>query len=148
MHACRAISVRFVPTSLGDKTAVLDVTAGAELKSVSLTGTGVRASFAITPTSLAFGDVKVGTTSTNRSVTVSNTGPSVLPIKSISFDGADPSQFRRSSNCPATVPVSGSCIVRVRFAPTSVGAKGAELTVRGGGWAGARSVALAGRGMP
>jgi Tol biopolymer transport system component len=142
-----AVTVTFAPTSIGSKTAALDVTAAAGvLQSVSLTGEGVKGAFAVAPAALDFGDVAVGAVSAAQYVTITNTGLGVLPIKSIYIEGTDAAQFRRAHDCPTTVVVGGSCTVRVRFAPTQSGPRQATLTIRGGGGAGTKRVAVLGDG--
>jgi hypothetical protein len=141
------IGVTFRPTSVGAKSANLRVVAGNNtIRNRALTGTGVRAAFSVSPTSLAFGNVARNTTSTPKTVTISNTGAGLLPISSISLGGANPGQFARSHNCPALVAVGGSCKVSVVFKPTSTGSKSAALIVTPGGGAAPKSVPLSGTG--
>lgn len=143
------INVRFKPTSTGSKAATLRVTAGggAGVKTVSLSGTGVRSAFSVSPTALSFGNVRRKATSGAKTVRISNTGTVVLPISSIALAGTNPWQFARTHNCPARVPVGGSCTVRVVFKPTSTGAKSAILRVTPGGGAAPKSVSVSGRGI-
>jgi Abnormal spindle-like microcephaly-assoc'd, ASPM-SPD-2-Hydin len=143
------ISVRFKPTSTGSKAATLIVNAGggAGKKSVTLSGTGVRSTYSVSPTALSFGNVARTATSAAKSVKISNTGSVVLPISSITLAGTNPGQFARTSNCPARVAVGSSCTVSVVFKPTSTGAKSATLQVTPSGGAAPRSVALSGTGI-
>jgi PASTA domain/Abnormal spindle-like microcephaly-assoc'd, ASPM-SPD-2-Hydin len=143
------ISVTFKPTSTGLKSASVTVTAGdgAGTKLVTLSGTGVRSAFSVSPTSLAFGNVAKGRTSLNKTVTITNTGTVVLPLTSITLAGTNPYQFTQTNNCPAQVPVGGKCTSSVAFKPTYTGVKSANLTVTPGGGASAKSVALNGTGI-
>jgi arylsulfatase A len=142
------ISVKFRPTSTGSKTAFLTVIAadGAGTKQVALSGNGVRSTFSVSPTSLAFGNQARNTVSPAQVVTVANTGTVALPITSINIAGTHPGQFARTTNCPAQVSVGASCTVSVVFKPTSVGAKSATLRVKPGGGASVKTVALSGTG--
>jgi hypothetical protein len=144
-----AINVTFKPTSTGAKAATLSVVAGggAGTKSAALSGTGVRSTFAVSPTALGFGNVTRNATSTAKIVRISNTGVVLLPISSIVVAGTNPGQFIRTHNCPARVAVGGSCTASVVFKPTSTGAKSAILQVIPGGGAALRSVALSGTGI-
>jgi hypothetical protein len=144
-----AINVTFKPTSTGSKAATLSVVAGggAGVKGATLSGTGVRSTFTVSPTSLAFGNVTRNTTSTAKTVRISNTGVVVLPISSIVVAGTNPGQFIRTHNCPARVAVGGSCTASVVFKPTSTGAKSAVLQVIPGGGAALKSLALSGTGV-
>ena len=143
------ISVSFKPTSTGSKSASITVTAGgsAGTKNAALSGTGVRAVYSVSPTSLAFGSVRRGTISAARIVTVTNTGTVVLPISSVTLGGTNPGQFARTNNCPSQVPVGQSCTVSVVFKPTSTGNKSATLTIKPGGGASAKAVGLSGTGI-
>jgi hypothetical protein len=100
----------------------------------------------VAPTSLSFGSVPINTTSAAQSVAVNNTGSGILPIQTITLGGTNPGQFARSHNCPANVPVGGSCSVQVSFKPGSTGSKSATLIVTPVGGAAPKSVALAGQG--
>jgi hypothetical protein len=143
------IWVRFKPTSTGTKTANVKVTGGggAATKTVLLSGTGVRSTFVVSPTALAFGNVTRSTTSAAQTVAISNTGSVELPISSITLTGTTAGQFAKTSNCPAQVLVGGSCTVSVVFKPTTTGTKSASLKVTPGGGAAAQSVALSGTGI-
>jgi hypothetical protein len=143
-----AINVTFKPTSTGSKAATLSVVAagGAGIKSATLSGTGARSTFAVSPTALGFGNLTRNATSSAKTVRISNTGVVVLPISSIVVAGTNPGQFIRTHNCPARVAVGGSCTASVVFKPTSTGAKSAILQVIPGGGAALRSVALSGTG--
>lgn len=146
------ITVTFKPTSTGAKTANVTVTAGsgAGTKTVSLSGTGVtgvKPAFSVSPTTLAFGNVARNVTSAAKTVKISNTGTVVLPITSIILSGTNPGQFSQTNNCPAQVPVGGSCSASVKFKPTSTGAKSSTLRVTPGGGAAVKTVALSGTGI-
>ena len=144
-----AINVTFKPTGTGLKTAMVTVTAGggAGTKDVSLSGTGVKSALTVFPTTLAFGNVARNTTSTAKTVEISNTGTVVLPITSIAIVGSNPSKFAQTNNCPALVPVASSCTVSVVFKPTGTGSKSASLKITPGGGASAKSVSLSGTGI-
>jgi hypothetical protein len=75
-----------------------------------------------------------------------NTGTVVLPILSVTIGGSNPGQFKQTHNCPAEVPVGGSCTASVTFNPTSTGAKAAVLKITPGGGPGTRKVELTGNG--
>jgi Tol biopolymer transport system component len=141
------MQVSFRPTWAGQHFASLKVIAGDELAtSGALSGSGVRAQGAVLPTSIAFGQQPVRTTSKARAVSVTNTGRSVLPIKSIYLSGPDARQFVRAENCPSYLDVGAACTVRVYFKPTSTGSKTATVTIWTGGGAGPMVVPVAGTG--
>ncbi len=84
----------------------------------------------VTPTSLDFQNVTVGTQSAAQVVTVTNTQTTVLTIDQIALQlGVDPADFAQTNNCPATLAAGASCQISVTFAPTGVGVKTAGLGV-------------------
>jgi sugar lactone lactonase YvrE len=98
-----------------------------------------------TPTSLNFGDVKVGQKSSPMPVTLQNTGSNDLVISSIGTSGV----FTQTNNCPAStsslVP-SASCTVEVTFTPTKTGAVNGTLTISDNGFYAKQTVKLTGTG--
>jgi PASTA domain len=141
------ITVTFRPTSTGSKTATVVVATDAGTETVTLSGNGVRSVYSVSPTTLAFGNVPRNTTTTAQTVVISNTGTVLLPVNSIKLTGTNPGQFSQTNNCPAQVPVGGSCSASVQFKPTSNGLKSAILKVTTGGGGSATSVALSGTGI-
>ena len=143
------LDISFLPRAMGTRTADLVVVAGeAERKTTTLTGTGVAGKFTLLPRSIDFGAVPVGTTSAPRTVTVTNTGVSVLPSITVSRWGVNKNQFVVSTDCPPYVYVQpgGTCTVTVRFKPTQAGAKLGYVKVTAQGGANAKSSALHGTG--
>jgi Tol biopolymer transport system component len=143
---CRT-GVTFKPATVGSKIASVVVGAGGIVQSAPLSGTGVLASYTASPSTLTFGNVALGTVSTAQKVVITNRGLDALPIKSIALGGVDATQFRRSSDCPSNVPAGGSCTARVRFSPTTMGARTATLTIKAGGGGGQRIIQLTGTGL-
>lgn len=80
---------------------------------------------------------RVGFASTfvTRDVTVASTGVAPLVITGVAFAGLDPADFSwittPATSCPLDTPIAvgSSCIIRVRFRPTVVGDRNAELQV-------------------
>jgi hypothetical protein len=113
------INVTFRPTSVGLKTAQLNVIVAAPGVTpipVTLTGTGtapvLSLSFATSP--LAFSS-PLNITSASQLVTVSNTGSAPLTFNSISVNNA---QFGQTNTCPAVLAVGSTCVINVTFRPT------------------------------
>jgi len=95
------------------------------------------------PTSLSFGDVNSGSTSSAQAVTVTNPGSSAASISSISVSG----DFTQTSNCGSSIAAGGSCTVDVTFAPTSGGALTGTLSVASSAPESPLTVALSGTGV-
>ena len=83
----------------------------------------------VSPTSLAFGNQLVNTTSAPQSATLSNTGLGVLTINSISIAGANPGDFAQSGTCGATLAAGSTCLINVTFRPTTMGARSASVII-------------------
>jgi Ca2+-binding RTX toxin-like protein len=157
------IIVRFIPQSVGNKSAVARVidnnngTAGS-IQDVPLTGTGLASqpTAGVTPASLGFAATNVGAiNATPQTVTLSNTGTAVLNIASITTTG----DFSRvpggttattGGTCTTTLNAGANCTVRVRFTPTAAGPRAGLLTFtdNSGNTAGAtQTVTLSGTGV-
>jgi hypothetical protein len=113
--------------------------------SLTVTSSGGGAVVTLTPTSLAFGNIVLGATSTAKPVTVKNTGTATLNITSIAASG---SGYAISSNtCGATLAVGKTCIVKVTFAPTALGLSSGSLTLTDNAANSPQTVPLSGTGV-
>jgi len=126
------ISVRYAASALGLRTAALSVGAMTGGLQANLTATTVAAPFAaITPFTKDFGSVAVGQ-SADLTLTVLN--PTAVSVAlNHSFSGPNASEFARlngvGGTCSTLLPSGGSCIVFIRFSPTSVGSKAATFSM-------------------
>ncbi len=122
-------------TPVGDELGVNIIDYGFDDSGVSIpAGAGASSSepnINISTTLYDFGNVSVGTTSTPNTFTVSNTGNADLTIKTITLTGSDASEFAiQNDYCSAQIiPPSGNCTIDAVFAPTSLGAKSANLSI-------------------
>jgi Abnormal spindle-like microcephaly-assoc'd, ASPM-SPD-2-Hydin len=94
------------------------------LGAITLLNTGV-ASFSPT-TPLIFKKQNVGTTSAAQSVTVTNTGKTVLGLSSMKASN----QFGVTSSCGKSVRAGAKCTISVTFSPTSQGTKSGTVTIK------------------
>jgi DNA-binding beta-propeller fold protein YncE len=142
---------RFDPTTIGTKAASVSIVSNAPTATVNLTGRGVDVAVSWTPASLAFGtrDVDTGAT-TIRTSTVTNTGADTITLSALTLAG-DGSHFTRvgdaAGDCNAGTQLAAgeSCTLRLRFDPSSIGAKSATLSVTSN--APTATVALSGSGI-
>ncbi|MCF7859076.1 MAG: choice-of-anchor D domain-containing protein [Candidatus Cloacimonetes bacterium] len=90
--------------------------------------------FAVNPTSFDFGTVNLGDTSVEQTFTISNLGGGTLTVTDVAFTGTDADQFvlTDGNTYPHDLGASESITVDVAFAPTSEGAKTANLTITDG----------------
>jgi len=85
---------------------------------------------AASPTSLTFSKQVVGTTSSPQTITLSNTGPQLLAIFSISVSGTNASDFGVTHDCGSTLASKLNCTISVTFTPTAAGiSRTAILTI-------------------
>ncbi|MDP3800267.1 MAG: choice-of-anchor D domain-containing protein [bacterium] len=132
----RIVVVGFTPATAGSKTASIvikhNATGGQSV--VPLTGIAgpavvsvSSASASVVPQSIGFDTTGVNST-TEREVTISNSGSASLVVGGISLGGVDPSHFSFSPSS-LTVLAGSSRTVKVNFSPKSVGPKSAILVI-------------------
>jgi hypothetical protein len=98
----------------------------------------------ISPPSLTFPLQLLGTSSAPQPVTLTNTAPTSIAISSISFTGADPTDFSQTNNCGTALPGNSTCTINVTFTPKSVNRRAATLSVADGASSTPLTVALQG----
>ena len=131
LHAGNSASttVTFAPPSSGSFSgSVTFATADAQGNvSLPLTGTGITAGqLGDNPSSLSFGSIAVGT-STSLSETLTNTGGASVTISQATISGAGLSVSGLS--LPTTLAGNQSLTFKVKFAPTTAGAVSGQLAI-------------------
>ena len=113
---------------------------------IAVSGTGVAPAPAVTLStpSLTFGNQLVGTTSSARSVTVTNTGTSALNVSSIAMAG----DFAKSADTCTGSPVapSATCTISATFTPTAAGSRTGTMTLTDDAPGSPHTVSLSGTG--
>lgn len=104
----------------------------------------------LVPTSIHFGNVVVNTTSAQSTVTLTNTGAASLTITSVALTTG--TQFAKGTGADdtcsgQTIAASGTCIVKVAFAPTTTGIKVDTLVYTDSASDSPQNVALSGTGI-
>jgi hypothetical protein len=142
-----AVSVTFTPTKKGKRTGNLTFTDNAPTSPQVVTLTGVGQSITVSPTSLNFGTVAVGNTSSQQNVTVTNVGTTVVTFTGFVFAGTAAGDYLISANtCGATIAPGANCSVGVEFKPTTTGKRAAKLNVKNDGGGSPTSTSLTGTG--
>jgi hypothetical protein len=138
------LSVTFSPTAAGQRTGSITITddAAGSPHVVSLSGTGSAALVALSPTSLVFSSLAVGSSSASQTVTLSNQGNSSLSISNVQITG----DFKQTNNCGATLAAASSCTLSVSFTPTAAGNRTGALTISDSAAGSPQSVSLSGSG--
>ena len=83
----------------------------------------------LSPTSLNFGNVQVGTTSAPQTITVTNSGTGTLKISNVKFSSGSSRMFKQSNNCTPPINPGGSCTITVTFLPTVTGTLSTTVTI-------------------
>jgi hypothetical protein len=140
-----AVAVTFAPTTTGARTGALTVTDNApgSPQAVALSGTGTAPAASLSPTSLNFGTVKVGTTSAPQTVTLTNTGTATLVVSGVAASGDFAAVA--GAGCASLAP-GARCTITVTFAPTAAGTRAGALSVADDAPGSPQTVALSGSG--
>ncbi|HEV7614616.1 MAG TPA: choice-of-anchor D domain-containing protein [Solirubrobacterales bacterium] len=126
--------VRFAPQDAGPKLARLALFGDDEGGTMAmLSGLGVAPAVTLTPGAYDFDPVAAGARGGAHAFAVRNEGSTALDLSAVAIVGADLDQFAvAGEECSgATLAPGAECLVRVRFAPDSAGAKSARLRIVG-----------------
>lgn len=142
------VTLRFTPSATGSRSATLTLKSDASNgdATVSLGGTGqavASPAAALSPTSVAFGSVTVGSSSTAQTVTLTNSGSAALSITDIS--AASP--FGATHACGASLAAGASCDISVTFTPSGAGAANGTLSVSSDASGSPHTAKLSGTGV-
>jgi hypothetical protein len=125
-----ALQTRFAPTAAGTVSGAITVTSNAvnPRSSVTLSGRGVGATYtmSLAPASVSFGNINVGS-STTQSVQLSNTGSTSVTLTQISASGSGISVSGVAT--PLTLAPSQGVTLTVKYSPTASGATAGSVTV-------------------
>jgi len=106
-------------------------------------GGGGTATLAVTPTSLAFGNQAVGTTSAAQTLTLSNSGTAGATGIAVAVTAPF---SRAGGTCGATLAAATTCTITVVFSPTAAGAATGSATITANVAVTGSPVALTGTG--
>jgi VCBS repeat protein/ASPM-SPD-2-Hydin domain-containing protein/centrosomal CEP192-like protein len=143
-----SLSVAFTPTATGSRAGTLTIADNAgNAQSVTLTGTGsnsaATAAVSLSPSSLNFGAVVVGTKSAPQVVTLTNGGATTLAISSLSTTSVN---FAQTNNCGSSVAAGAHCTISVTFFPSAAGSVSGSLVVSDGASGSPQTASLTGAG--
>jgi hypothetical protein len=138
-----SIYVIFFSGNLGPVSATLTIADNApgSPQQVTLAANGIG----FNPSSLNFGTIKVGHSST-QSVTLTNTGTTALAISNVSVSGPNARDFVKSSGCPSSLAPTNSCVISVTFTPSATGSRSANLSLSDNAALGTLIAPLSGKG--
>jgi hypothetical protein len=143
------ITVTFKPIAAGNRSASISISdnAAGNPHSVSLAGAATQAAVSLSPSTVNFANQLLGTASTPVAVTVTNTGTGALVVGSISFSGANATDFHEKDTCQAAVASAATCLINVNFAPAAVGPRTATMVLADNASNAPQSVPLTGAAM-
>ncbi|HZP63506.1 MAG TPA: choice-of-anchor D domain-containing protein [Terriglobales bacterium] len=141
--------VFFTPTASGTRTGTITIADNGFFsvqQTITLVGTG--AAMSASPSTLAFGNQQVKTTSAAKVITLTNNGSTSITMGAITL--TETTDFAISANtCPASgSPLAGhaSCTISVTFTPQSTGAKKGAVVINDGDPTSPQIVGLTGTG--
>jgi hypothetical protein len=97
----------------------------------------------VTPASLTFAARTVGTTSAPQTVTVTNDGPGVVNVDSVTLTG----DFAYTTNCPEVIPAGATCTADVTFTPLAPGLRTGSITAVSNASGSPHTLPLSGTGL-
>jgi hypothetical protein len=132
-HSSCELGASFSPTAAGDRSAILVVNdSGPDSpQEIILTGHALApATATLSPSSIAFGNQEIDTTSAAKQVTLTNNGDVALTFNGVSVSGLSPGNFSADSgNCGSTIAAHSSCAIDVKFSPQATRIQSATLVV-------------------
>ena len=144
-HSSCAISVAFVPTAVGTRTATVTLTDQFRSQTAALSGTGVAPpGVSLSPTSLSFPATGVGLSAPAQTLTLTNNGGLPLHLANTALSAGF---MIASSTCGSSLGPSTSCNLVVVFSPTSAGAANGTLTLTDDAPSGGQTTNLTGTGI-
>ena len=138
------INVTFTPSAAGSASGTLSVTddAAGSPQTVSLSGMGASPGVTFSPSSLAFGNQILNTTSQAQPVMLTNSGTATLSISGTSTSAG----FAQTNNCGSTLAATSSCTINVTFTPSAAGSASGTFSVTDDAAGSPQTVSLTGTG--
>ena len=139
-------TVTFAPTASGSASGSISITSNApgSPSTIALSGTGLQAQIAATPSSVAFGTVTIGTTN-SQSITLKNGGDTTLTFSQMTVSGAGFGQTGLSTS--TTIAAGASASFNATFDPPSAGPVSGSITLTTNGTPSPLVISLSGTGQ-
>src|SRR5207302_4594004 len=141
-----AFNVQFAPTATGSVSGSVSLVSVApnSPSTIALSGTGVQPQLSVTPPSVSFGNVLVGSTGV-QNFTLTNSGGASLTIAQGNFTGAGLSIS--GLTFPLTLAAGQSSTLSVQFAPTATGSVSGSVSLVSDAANSPSTIALSGTGV-
>src|SRR5579859_4673816 len=140
------IGITFKPTGTGSRAALLNVIDDGpnSPQTASLNGTGILA-VTLSATSVNFGNVLVGSSTTAMPVTLTNNQSVPLTNIAMSINGS--TAFTEVNTCGSSIPANGQCTITVTFAPTTAGKQTATVNIVDSASNSPQTISVSGTGL-
>jgi YVTN family beta-propeller protein len=149
-HSCQ-VDVRFKPGSMGAASALLRIEddAPGSPHAAAMSGTGIAAEAAFSPTHLDFGELAVDTRAPDQTVTVTNTGNAPLHVTRAELGGTGAGPFEIDGDeCGGKAIAPGAtCNIELSFRASAPGTYTAALTLDSDAVGPAASATLEGKAL-
>jgi hypothetical protein len=121
------ISVTFTPTTSGTRSGSVTVASNAPGGNtmVSLSGSGIAPALTLAPASLSFSQTNVGSSSSVKTATVTNSGTAPLNVGAITVSG----DYLQTNDCAGALAAGAHCTISVTFQPTTAGTRSGSVTI-------------------
>lgn len=140
------VDLKFTPSQLGPRTAVLsisdDIFDSPQLVSVSGIGVTSGPNATLSATSMVFGNQTLYTTSPAQSITLNNYGSCTLDVTAVSAS----TRFRETDDCTGNLASGSSCTINVTFTPNTTGVIAGTLSLLDNAPGSPQDVLLSGTG--
>ncbi len=130
-NATQTFDVRFEPSTVGPRSALLTLTSNtypAGVISVPVAGEGTGAVQSLSASAFDFGTVNLGATG-HGTLTLANSGNQALTVSGLTFSGGAAAEFATTTSVPATVAPGEALKIGLTFQPTMGGARASTLTI-------------------
>ena len=135
----------FSPTAATATLTITDNATGSP-QTVSLSAYAINPQASLNPNSLTFSTQRVGTTSTAKTVTLTNTGNTTLTLGTVSISGDFAIASGTTCVNSGTVAASANCVINVTFKPTRTGTRNGNLNITNNALSSPQTVNLSGKG--
>jgi hypothetical protein len=122
---------------------------GSEITTLNVVGYDVPAPVApvtLSASSLSFGSVAVGASSSSQTVTLTNNSSSAVTFSSIAVTGTNASSFIFANSCGTSLAAGANCTIHGHFTPSTTGALTASITITDSASNSPQTVSLTGTG--
>jgi len=141
------VGVTFTPTATGARKATITIkdSAPGSPTTINLSGTGVAPTevLAVSPTTLAFNPQVTGTTSSQQTITVTNTGNFTVTFTNVTITTG----FALSNSCTGQLLPGSSCSIGVTFTPTAAAKATGTVSITDNAGGNPQKVTLSGTGI-